>query len=122
MEEIDILGIVDAMASRYEAAKIEISAAQGGVWKNDIWDLAAKKVRMKKIRFLKWMETVAMAGGEGKYQLVDDADSPGALTVNDNGAWLDQGFGGAQDSWLWATDLFDGMDIDQGVFFDESTL
>ncbi|CZT49926.1 uncharacterized protein RSE6_10832 [Rhynchosporium secalis] len=41
-------------ATRFEAAKSEMSAAQGGVWKNSFWDLAAEKLRMKRIRIEKW--------------------------------------------------------------------
>ncbi|KAG4430950.1 hypothetical protein IFR05_013558, partial [Cadophora sp. M221] len=48
--QIDVLGILDKTATRFEAAKMEMSAAQGGVWKNGIWDLAARKLRLKSRR------------------------------------------------------------------------
>ncbi|KAK0113821.1 hypothetical protein ONS95_014069 [Cadophora gregata] len=120
-EQIDILSILDTVVTRFEAAKTEMSAAHGGVWRNGIWDLAAKKIRMKRARIEKCWLTVESAGGEGKYKIADEVDrgmtedaivGPG-LSGSDSygGMWFDVPFGEElQDDWLWATDLLGGMD------------
>ncbi|PVH87891.1 hypothetical protein DL98DRAFT_566293 [Cadophora sp. DSE1049] len=128
-EEIGVLSILYIIATRFEAAKTEMSAAQGGVWKNGIWDLAAKKIRMKRSRIEKWWLTVESAGGEGKFRIVDEVGMSGSVGTglgaglsgnDDHGAvWFDVPFGGGlQDDWLWATDLFGGMDGIVGNAFD----
>jgi hypothetical protein len=66
---IDVLSILDTMAARFEAAKEEITAAQGLGWENDTWDLAADHLRMKKARIEKWCEVTAV--GEGRSPLAD---------------------------------------------------
>ncbi|XMA14497.1 hypothetical protein WAI453_007288 [Rhynchosporium graminicola] len=53
-QRIDVLHFLNTTATRFEAAKSEMSAAQGGVWKNGFWDLAAEKLSMKRIRIEKW--------------------------------------------------------------------
>jgi hypothetical protein len=52
------------MASRFESARREITAAHGGVWRNGLWDLAADKVRVKKALVDRWAEVVNLYGGE----------------------------------------------------------
>ena len=66
---VDILGVLDAMAARFEAAKKEMAAAQGVDWENDTWDFAAEHLKMKKARVEKWCETVATVAGEGRSPL-----------------------------------------------------
>ncbi len=74
--QVDVLGILDTMAARFEAAKKEMAAAQGVEWENDTWDFAAEHSRMKKARVEKWCEVVAMAAsGEGTTPLTDAHDS-----------------------------------------------
>ncbi|KAL2072438.1 hypothetical protein VTL71DRAFT_11781 [Oculimacula yallundae] len=137
--QINILEILSSMATRFEAAKEEMSAAQGGLWKNGIWDLAARKCRLKGLRIEKWWRDVEGAGGEGMYRFRDgdcedmnvnaseeagrDAE-PGEVRLGgDDGTgmsrWVEEPFnfgavGG--DEWLWAGDLFDGVDVNQGSF------
>ncbi|CZS98364.1 uncharacterized protein RAG0_07144 [Rhynchosporium agropyri] len=130
-QRIDVLHFLNATATRFEAAKSEMSAAQGGVWKNGIWDVAAKKLRMKTIRIEKWWGEVEKAGGEGMFRFIED--DPGVSDgVADDGfgteycgneiaAGFEESFGfGAVGGgeWLWAGDLFDGVDVSQGVLFD----
>ena len=132
-DDIDILSILDVIATRFEAAKVEMSAAQGGVWKNGIWDLAARKIRMKRGRIEKWWMSVESEGGDGEYGIGNGvggdfgvgAEAGGAFGnssgTGDNNAtvWFDVPFGGGlQDDWLWATDLFGGMDEVVGSAFD----
>ena len=69
--QVDILGILDTMVARFEAAKKEMAAAQGVDWENDTWDFAAEHLKMKKARVMKWCEMVAMAAGEGRSSLTD---------------------------------------------------
>lgn len=59
--QVDVLGILDTMGARFEAAKKEMAAAQGLEWENDTWDFAAKHLKMKKARVEKWCEMVAVA-------------------------------------------------------------
>jgi hypothetical protein len=73
--QVDILGILDTMAARFEAAKKEMAAAQGVDWENDTWDFAAEHLKMKKARVEKWCEMVAMAAGEGRSPLTNGHDS-----------------------------------------------
>lgn len=127
-DDIDILSILDVIATRFEAAKVEMSAAQGGVWKNGIWDLAARKIRMKRGRIEKWWLSVESEGGDGEYRTGNEVGGDvgvgigaelGVLDGNDGTVWFDVPFGGGlQDDWLWATDLFGGMDEVVGSAFD----
>ncbi|KAH7369741.1 hypothetical protein BKA65DRAFT_561029 [Rhexocercosporidium sp. MPI-PUGE-AT-0058] len=137
-EQIDVLDILDKTATRFEAAKLEMSAAQGGVWRNGIWDLAARKVRLKRRRVEGWWGAVERGGGRGRFRFGDSEEEDGSSEsgvevrsvigggngVGGNevggedgaGGWYDGGGGVGDESWLWA-DLFDGMDggIDLGM-------
>lgn len=76
--QIDVLGVLDLMAARFEAAKKEMSAAQGLDWENDIWDIAAEHARLKKARIEKWCKTIAMAADEGRNLPTGDYESYGS--------------------------------------------
>jgi hypothetical protein len=113
--QVDVLGILDTMAARFEAAKKEMAAAQGVDWENDTWDFAAEHLKMKKARVEKWCETVAMAAGQERSRLTDAHDSvyegsreainllPGR-SVDDFG-WLTSGY--EWDSMQWESAMFD---------------
>ncbi|KAK9236191.1 hypothetical protein V1525DRAFT_407825 [Lipomyces kononenkoae] len=126
--QIDILGILEAMVVRFEIATKEMSAAQGSSWKNEIWDLVAEKLKVKRVKLKKWWEIVAKVGVEGglskKYQPADRSDGGEdescVATGNETAAWFEPPFrnGNDQDNWQWASDLFDGMNIDHLSFFD----
>lgn len=73
--QIDIFGIIDAMAIRCEAASKEMAAATGGVWENDTWDLAAEHLKVKRVRLEKWCEIVAIVAASNGERLVDDLNS-----------------------------------------------
>jgi hypothetical protein len=113
--QVDIFGILDAMTIRLEAAKKEMAAAQGGIWKNDLWDLAAEHIKMKRIRVEKWCEIVAMMSQEGRNRVNDtytEEDQGSEEIMNmlggrsmDDLEWLVSDIG--QDNWQWEADLFD---------------
>jgi len=94
--QIDVLGVLEAMALRLESATKEITAAQGGVWINVLWERAAKRLKMKRTKFEKWSEIVTIVGGEGillkKYQPLDDyeRDSEGGAGTGPVGPTADQ--------------------------------
>lgn len=73
--QVDVLGVLDKMITRFEAAKTEMSAAQGLVWENDIWDVAAEHARLKKSRIERWCETIAMVAGDVENLVADANDS-----------------------------------------------
>jgi hypothetical protein len=108
---LDVFGILDAMAVRFEAAQKEMTIAQGRAWDNDMWDLAAKQVRMKKSKIEKWCRIVAAASsGEGRTRAADAAN-----VLESSGETVDM----SADK-QWEIDLFDGimLDMDLGVFLD----
>ncbi|PQE09143.1 C6 transcription factor protein [Rutstroemia sp. NJR-2017a WRK4] len=112
--QIDILGILDTMGTRFEAAKKEIAAAQGLDWENHIWDFAAEHSKMKKARVKKWCEIVAMAADEGRSPLTDVHDSAyeggGEATGTSGYDW---------DKMQWESAMFDEIlqDIHTGAVF-----
>jgi hypothetical protein len=118
---VDILGIADAMAVRFEAAKKEMAAAQGGVWKNDTWDSAVEQMRTKKARIEKWCEIAAAARGDRENQPLI-LSYGGGEAMNVLAGWsidrLESHDG--QENWQWASDMFDGMDLDAGAFLNAS--
>lgn len=81
------------MVIRCEAAKKEMAAAQGVVWENDTWDLAAEHLKMKRLRLEKWCEIVAIVASKERLRSVDASSSineesgrilnmPGGPTIN----------------------------------------
>lgn len=125
--QVDILGILDTMAARFEAAKKEMAAAQGVDWENDTWDFAAEHLKMKKARVEKWREMVAMAAGEGRSLLTDAHDSVyegSREAINmlagrsvDGFEWITSGYDG--DNMQWESAMFDEImrDIHTGANF-----
>lgn len=125
--QVDILGILDTMGARFEAAKKEMAAAQGVDWKNDTWDFAAEHLKMKKARVEKWCEMVAMAAGEGRSPLTDAHDSVyegSREAINmlagrsvDGFGWVTSGYD--WDNMQWESAMFDEIlqDIHTGAVF-----
>jgi hypothetical protein len=113
--QVDVLGILDIMAARFEAAKKEMAAAQGVDWENDTWDFAAEHLKMKKAKVEKWCEMVAMAAGEGRSPLTDAPDSVyerGREAINilpgrsvDDFGWVTSGH--EWDNMQWESAMFD---------------
>jgi hypothetical protein len=114
---VDIFGILDSMVIRFKAAKEEMAAAQGGVWKNNTWDIAAEHIEMKKTRVETWCETIATVVGDRRNRPADICDiaedgnresmnTLGRHTI-DSLEWLvsksEEGNG------QWESDLFDEL-------------
>jgi hypothetical protein len=128
--QVDICGILDTMAARFEAAKEEMAVAQGVNWENDTWDLAAEHLRIKKARVEKWREIVAIAAGEGRSPLTDandgvyegDRETMNMSTGRSvNGfEWLTSGYD--QDDVQWESAMFDEImrDVHPGAVFQPS--
>ena len=118
--QVDILGIFDTMAARFEAAKKEMTASQGVDWENDTWDFAAVHLKMKKARVEKWRGMIAMAAGEGRSPLTDAHDSAyeGDREAIDMLAgrsvegfeWLTSGYD--VESMQWESAMFDDIVLD----------
>ena len=125
--QVDILGILDTMGARFEAAKKEMAAAQGVDWENDTWDFAAEHLKMKKARVEKWSEMVLMAAGEGSSPLTDAHDSvyEGSREATnmlagrsvDGFGWETSGYD--WDNMQWESAMFDEIlqDIHTGAVF-----
>ncbi|RYP66727.1 hypothetical protein DL770_008745 [Monosporascus sp. CRB-9-2] len=62
--QIDILGILQAMVTRFEGARREVGQRQGGAWENNMWELAAKKISLTRLKLERWADIVASMGGE----------------------------------------------------------
>ncbi|KFY41583.1 hypothetical protein V495_04881 [Pseudogymnoascus sp. VKM F-4514 (FW-929)] len=117
--QVDILGILDTMAARFEAAKKEMAAAQGVDWENDTWDFAAQHLKMKKARIEKWSETVAMAAGEGKSPLTEAHDS----AYEGSREAINMLAGQSVDGLEWATSGYDWDNMQwESAMFDEIVL
>ncbi|KAL5370895.1 hypothetical protein DPSP01_014613 [Paraphaeosphaeria sporulosa] len=125
--QVDILGILDTMGTRFESAKKEMAAAQGVDWENSTWDFAAEHLKIKKARVEKWCEIVAMAAGEGRSLLTDVHDraykgSREAINVLEGRSFDDFGSvtsGNDWDNMQWESAMFDEIlqDIYTGAVF-----
>lgn len=114
--QVDILGILDTMAARFEAAKKEMAAAQGVDWENDTWNFAAEHLKMKKARVEKWREMVAMAAGEGRSPLTDAYDS----VYEESRDAINMLAGRSVDGFEWATSGYDWDNMQwESAMFDE---
>lgn len=113
--QIDICGTLDIMAARFEAAREEMTAAQGVDWENDTWDLAAEHCRMKKAIIEKWHEIFATAASEGTSwpaDASDRVDEGDRETLGLSTEWSVNGFewpisGYDQDNVQWESAIFD---------------
>lgn len=61
---LDIVGILRALVARLEDARSALDETQGGV-ENNIWDLAAKKIGITRLKLERWAEIVSTMGMEG---------------------------------------------------------
>jgi len=105
--QVDMLGVLDTMVARFEAAKKEITAAQGLDWENETWDFAAKQMKMKKARVEKWRDAATAAAAEGRTD-VDHTISQGrGETANhiEDIEWWTPGFD--LENMQWESAMFD---------------
>jgi hypothetical protein len=132
---IDVVGILHALVARFEDARAGASEIQGG-WNNNIWDLAAKKISITKLKLERWTEIVSTMGADallarrynpnqylsdeeeeeeessaGPMDGVEAPENPEPITT-----WQD----GYQYNNMFAQDLFDGLGLDQNFFYDDS--
>ncbi|KAI1205588.1 uncharacterized protein F4807DRAFT_442303 [Annulohypoxylon truncatum] len=131
---IDVPGILQAMASRFEQAQAE-SQKQGGVpWDNDTWDMAAKKIKGTRLKLERWAELVAAADSERrKPGLSTGTGVGGGQDLNagqgmdgnwnmDSSSGLDVDGQPSYEEWnpgiSWANDFFEGLGLDQNFFFE----
>ena len=102
------LNALEAIAARFGAAREEIGIAQGRVWDNDLLDLIAKTLRIKKARMEKWGNIIAAAtnrpGGDEGFVPVKDSpalDSGGPAWLAEAGTYSGEWFSDRlDDSWL----------------------
>ncbi|KAI4595297.1 hypothetical protein KJ359_006971 [Pestalotiopsis sp. 9143b] len=142
---LDVIGILRAMVVRFEQARSEVSEAQGGSWDNNLWDLAAKKISITKLKLERWAEIVSTLGAEG---LLVRKYEPGEGPINtstpgsDSETTFDQsvaeepmdgveksqtielapsaGYDPWQNNTHFAHDLFDGLGLDQNFFYSDA--
>jgi hypothetical protein len=111
--QVDVLGTLDTMAARFEAAKKEMAAAQGLDWENETWDYAAEHSKMKKARVEKWCEMVA---GRMRSPLPDAQDN----VYNGSGEAMNMSPGRAVDDFAWMISSYDWDSIQwESAMFDE---
>lgn len=131
--QIDVPAILQAMAARFEQAR-GVSAKQSGgvVWENDIWDLAARKIRGTRFKLERWAELVAAAGAESRRPEPSTSVSAAAGEPDlasshvTEGNWLmepqNMDICVTEDGWgsgnPWGNDFFDVISLDQSFFFD----
>ncbi|KAK8100188.1 hypothetical protein PG999_010562 [Apiospora kogelbergensis] len=104
---LDIVGILRALVARLEEARnaiIKESPGNEGV-ENNIWDLAAKKIGITRLKLERWAEIVATMGMEGLLTRKHERDGSSAGTsdeeveaeaegVGDEGQGREEGGGG----------------------------
>ncbi|KAI1404292.1 hypothetical protein F4819DRAFT_136640 [Hypoxylon fuscum] len=132
--QIDVPAILQAMATRFEQAR-EASSKQSGddvAWENDIWDMAARKIKGTRAKLERWAELVAISGAENREPEptgVNDTREPemaggqgmeGNWPMNSQGmdvcVQLNQGEWNSDSPWM--NDFFEEMGLDQNFFFD----
>lgn len=140
--QLDVVGILRALVTRFEQARSGVSEVQGGVWENNIWDLAAKKISITKLKLERWAEIVSAVGIEGlilrKYLPGDgpirpdsgsgsEASEPAPMDGVEKSQTVELMQPFAQDGWQYnnnnnnfAHDLFDGLGLDQNFFYDDA--
>ncbi|KAI5865679.1 hypothetical protein GGS23DRAFT_603235 [Durotheca rogersii] len=133
--QIDVRDILQAMATRFEQAR-HVVAGEGEMWENDIWDMAARKIKATGYKLERWAEMVASVGGEsslGRKPSSTDNDNPRRPNRGSEGTerrnWLrevgvdsDPPISFSREERLpgasWANDVFEGLGLDRDFFFD----
>ncbi|KAI2782658.1 hypothetical protein F4815DRAFT_429065 [Daldinia loculata] len=128
---IDATGILQGMVTRCEQAQEACEKQRGLPCENDIWDMAARKLKSTRVKLEKWAEMVAAVGGEGRRpELSSNANIAKEVDLgNGNGMggnWPPMPSGmnvSAQfslEEWSpsawWASDFFEGPGMDQNFF------
>ncbi|KAI8957604.1 hypothetical protein F5Y11DRAFT_77498 [Daldinia sp. FL1419] len=128
---IDAISILQDMVSRFEQAQEAYEKQRGLTCENDLWDMAARKLKSTRTKLEKWAEMVAAVGGEGRRSepssgssVAKDVDLSGGNSVE--GGWppaplgMDVSAQFSLDEWSpgawWASDFFEGLGMDQNFF------
>ncbi|KAK8035475.1 hypothetical protein PG993_010470 [Apiospora rasikravindrae] len=74
---LDIVGILRALVARLEEARSALDESNGGL-ENNIWDLAAKKIGITRLKLERWAEIVATMGMEGLLTRKHERDGSGS--------------------------------------------
>ncbi|KAH8681865.1 hypothetical protein BX600DRAFT_429775 [Xylariales sp. PMI_506] len=126
---LDVVGILRALVGRFEQARAQVSDVQGGKWDNNIWDLAARKISITKLKLERWAEIVSTVGAEGilsrKYEPGDGPlppESAGPMDGVERSETVEHpAVPPVQEAWqdnnMFAHDLFDGLGLDQNFFY-----
>ncbi|KAI1479165.1 hypothetical protein F4774DRAFT_383251 [Daldinia eschscholtzii] len=129
---IDASSILQDMVTRFEQAREDCEKKRGIAFENDIWDVAARKLKSTRIKLERWAEMVASVGGEGRRPEVSSSNASMAKEVdlgsgqNMGGSWppvaseMDISTGFPLEEWnpgaWWASDFFEGLVMDQNFF------
>lgn len=126
-----MLDLLDRLASRFEEARREMTAAHCSEWANDLLDLISWKLRERKACIEKWVKVISNeahvnarngveTGGESQRPGEpggDGGDFTAFQTVDQSSLWLDpleallMGGGDVYDSWLQPSAPFPGGKI-----------
>ncbi|KAK6948847.1 hypothetical protein Daesc_008918 [Daldinia eschscholtzii] len=129
---IDASSILQDMVTRFEQARQACEKKRGITFENDIWDVAARKLKSTRIKLERWAEMVASVGGEGRRPEVSSSNASMTREVdlgsgqNMGGSWppvaseMDISTGFPLEEWnpgaWWASDFFEGLVMDQNFF------
>lgn len=127
--QIDALGILEVMATRFKAVKLKDNAPPGGVMHQDVWELAAKKIEFTRRKLERWSEDTAGAKHRqessvdgsngvdaGKVHRTQAEDIKDGEVLEVLGGIPD--FGNGQEPTNSSTNLFNDLDIAQDFMFD----
>ncbi|KAJ5798399.1 uncharacterized protein N7503_007695 [Penicillium pulvis] len=132
-----VLNALQTFATRFEAAKEEIGTAYGQEWDNNLLNLIAKTLRVKKARIENWSKVLlakttdgcsgdgvtpgqewpAFSSAEGQESSADARDAAERLFGQLDRSLLDDNY---QESWLWGSDPLGLLCTDQDNIFEEA--
>lgn len=133
-----VLNALETFATRFEAARLEIGAAHGQEWENDLLDQIANTLRVKKTRIVKWSQVLRTAIDDGRsggemppvypsqaYGSVEGQES-NIQVSKDAAQWSFERFCGSllddnyQESWLWGSEPLSMPPLDQSNVLEET--
>ncbi|KAJ5999370.1 hypothetical protein N7451_007180 [Penicillium sp. IBT 35674x] len=132
-----VLNALETFATRFEAAREEIGTAYGQVWENNLYNLIAKTLRVKRARIENWSKVLlaattdgcsgdgvppgqewpAFSSAEGQESSTDARDAAEWFFGQLDRALLDDNY---QESWLWGSDPLGLLCTDQGNILEEA--
>lgn len=133
-----VLSALETFAVRFEAAREEIGAAHGQEWENNLLDLIAKTLRVKRARIENWDRVLVAATTDGYSgdRFPQGRDWPMFSSVEgqvsstearkDTAEWLFEQLDRSllddnyQESWLWGSDPLGLLSTDQGNLLEEA--